>query len=159
MIILWFGLILKSVYKTILDTKQISMRIYGNPSNFPQKKIMVMNFIKVELKFVLRLLITEIPPAYTYYCNNSLQCPAFHGFSRCVNHLCMCDENFYQVYNSTTGKTYCLLCSGKYIFIIIIMIFFYIYVSKEMPWFTSYIICTVIGNSEYKLQIKFPSIW
>lgn len=54
------------------------------------------------------------PPAY--YCNNGYQCPVNFGYSRCENHVCVCDENFYEEYNNTSKKTYCRLCSRKSIF-------------------------------------------
>ncbi|XP_027840291.2 uncharacterized protein LOC114121965 isoform X1 [Aphis gossypii] len=57
----------------------------------------------------VRFVYSEMSPVYR--CNNSLECPADFGFTRCENHLCMCDENFYQVLNKTSETTYCRLCS------------------------------------------------
>ncbi|KAF0753015.1 Uncharacterized protein FWK35_00032098 [Aphis craccivora] len=57
----------------------------------------------------VRFVYSEIPPVYR--CNNSLECPTDFGFTRCENHLCMCDDNFYQVLNKTSKTTYCRLCS------------------------------------------------
>ncbi|XP_025412720.1 uncharacterized protein LOC112685146 isoform X2 [Sipha flava] len=54
--------------------------------------------------------VTEAPFAMSY-CNYSLPCPGEYGFTRCENHMCMCDENSYKVYNDTSRKTYCHLCS------------------------------------------------
>lgn len=62
----------------------------------------------------VRFVYSEMSPVYR--CNNSLECPADFGFTRCENHLCMCDENFYQVLNKTSETTYCRLCSRKSIF-------------------------------------------
>jgi len=59
----------------------------------------------------VRFVYSEIPPVYR--CNNSLECPTDFGFTRCENHLCMCDDNFYQVLNKTSKTTYCRLCSRK----------------------------------------------
>ncbi|VVC28525.1 Hypothetical protein CINCED_3A022212 [Cinara cedri] len=49
--------------------------------------------------------------APVYYCDDSSHCPSGHGFNRCENHLCMCDENFYRVYNSTSNQSSCFKCS------------------------------------------------
>lgn len=57
----------------------------------------------------VRFVYSEMPPVYR--CNNSLECPTDFGFTRCENHLCMCDDNFYQVLNKTSKTTYCRLCS------------------------------------------------
>ncbi|XP_060861125.1 uncharacterized protein LOC132938357 isoform X2 [Metopolophium dirhodum] len=58
---------------------------------------------------LFRLVLTELP--LVYHCNDSLQCPAAFGFTRCENHLCKCDESFYQVFNKTSETAYCRLCS------------------------------------------------
>lgn len=57
-------------------------------------------------------MLIEIPSMY--YCNNTIHCPEAYGFGSCMNHLCVCDANFYQMYNATTGKTHCRLCSRKF---------------------------------------------
>ncbi|XP_022175803.1 uncharacterized protein LOC111037494 isoform X2 [Myzus persicae] len=56
-----------------------------------------------------RMVLTELP--LVHHCNDSSQCPAAFGFTRCENHLCMCDESFYQVFNKTSSTAYCRLCS------------------------------------------------
>ncbi|XP_029341959.1 uncharacterized protein LOC100167075 isoform X3 [Acyrthosiphon pisum] len=58
---------------------------------------------------LFRLVLTELP--LVYHCNDSLQCPAAFGFTRCENHMCKCDESFYQVFNKTSETAYCRLCS------------------------------------------------
>lgn len=58
---------------------------------------------------LFHLVFTEIP--LVYHCNNSFQCPAALGFTRCENHLCVCDESFYQMFNQTSKTAYCRLCS------------------------------------------------
>ncbi|CAI6345175.1 unnamed protein product [Macrosiphum euphorbiae] len=58
---------------------------------------------------LIRFVFTELP--LVYHCNDSSQCPAEFGFTRCENHLCKCDESFYQVFNKTSETAYCRLCS------------------------------------------------
>ncbi|XP_060853493.1 uncharacterized protein LOC132931623 isoform X4 [Rhopalosiphum padi] len=65
--------------------------------------------ISHESSNMVRFVLSDIPPVY--HCNDSLQCPSEFGFTRCENHLCVCDENFYQVLNKTSDTTYCRLCS------------------------------------------------
>jgi len=86
------------VLKLFVSTYRIKMSLYFTAVVDEQS-----NFV--------RFVYSEMSPVYR--CNNSLECPADFGFTRCENHLCMCDENFYQVLNKTSETTYCRLCSRK----------------------------------------------
>lgn len=60
-------------------------------------------------KKLVRFMLTEIP--FVYHCNDSLQCPNWFGFTKCENNMCMCDEDYYQVFNKTSETAHCRLCS------------------------------------------------